>query len=256
MPEESQNSVLDVYINRRNSNNLSDNLMRPTTANLRNECALVFHGRADENIKNILESFGPIGFNIASAEDILNIDPDKFRPLSNFMNGGINNPSQHNVKLLVWLIDFGSAEDNRKGYIGENFAGLSRISAYFKENKLAIIIPLIVVALGIVASKVIDSKQCMYWQGDHYEVVGCKIKIDHASVIALDEQKVNRLKRITRIDTLGEKDLGKVWYVKIRVDSAEFYTDSGAYPLDARKRLLPITPYILNKYILKKDVIN
>jgi hypothetical protein len=101
-----------------------------------------------------------------------------------------------------------------------------------------------------------EDEQCMYWQGDHYEVVGCKVKIDHATVIALDEQKLKRLKRITRLDTIGEKDLGKVWYVKIKVDSAEFYTDSGDYPLNTQKRLLPMTPYILNKYILKKAVVD
>ena len=94
----------------------------------------------------------------------------------------------------------------------------------------------------------------MYWTGDHYEAVGCKVKVEAATIIAFDQQKVDRLKRITRVDTVGEKDLGKVWYVKIKVDSAEFYTDSGEYPLNSKKRLLPMTSYILDKYILKKPV--
>lgn len=251
MLEESQNSVLDAYKSRKKKNTLSDNLSNPTAANLRNECVSVFHNRPDSNIKSTLQSFGPIGFNIVNAEDILNIDPDKFRPLLNFINGNVTNPNLHNVKLLAWLINFGPVED-----IGKNSTALSRMLAYLKYNKF-IIIPLVVVALGIVVIKVIDpTKQCMYWQGDHYEVVGCKVKIDHATVIALDEQKLKRLKRITRLDTIGEKDLGKVWYVKIKVDSAEFYTDSGDYPLNTQKRLLPMTPYILNKYILRKAVVD
>lgn len=248
MLEESQNSVLDAYKSRKKKNTLSDNLSNPTAANLRNECVAVFHNRPDSNIKSTLQSFGPIGFNIVNAEDILNIDPDKFRPLLNFINGNVTNPNLHNVKLLAWLINFGSVED-----IGKNSTALSRMLAYFKHNKLTILIPLVVVALGIVAVKVIYlTEQCMYWTGNEYQSVGCSLKIDHATVIALDQEKLDRLKRITPIDTLGEKDLGKVWYVKIKVDSAEFYTDSGTYPLDARKRLLPVTPYILNKYILKK----
>jgi hypothetical protein len=94
--------------------------------------------------------------------------------------------------------------------------------------------------------------QCMYWTGDQYQSVGCSIKVDHATVIALDKEKLVGLKKINRLDTITEKDLGKVWYVKIKQDSAEFYTDSGTYPLNDKKRLMPMTPYILNKYILHK----
>ena len=92
----------------------------------------------------------------------------------------------------------------------------------------------------------------MYWTGDQYQSVGCSVKVDHAAVIALDKEKLVGLKKINRLDTITEKDLGKVWYVKIRQDSAEFYTDSGTYPLNNKKKLMPMTSYILNKYILHK----
>lgn len=118
------------------------------------------------------------------------------------------------------------------------------------------------IVFGIVAVSVgtyflsIYNKQCMYWNGDHYKTIGYKIKIDHATVIALDKEKLFSLKKINRLDTIREKHLGKVWYVKIKVYSAEFYTDSGEYPLNSKKRLLPMTPYILDKYILKKAVVD
>lgn len=96
------------------------------------------------------------------------------------------------------------------------------------------------------------NKQCMYWTGNEYQSVGCSIKVDQATVIALDKEKLINLKKINRLDTITEKDLGKVWYVKIKQDSAEFYTDSGTYPLNPKKRLMPMTPYILNKYILRQ----
>lgn len=252
MLEEHQTNVLQAYKSRKKSNNLSINLRRPTTANLRKECASVFNKQPDENIKNILESFGPIGFTIVSAKDILKIDPDKFRPLQSFINGDVANPNVHNVKLLAWLINFGDNDQTGEAAGDKEISGRKEVSTYFKENKLAIIISIVVVfALG--GFVIIGNKQCMYWQGNYYEAVGCKIKMDDTTIVALDQVKLDRLKRITRVDTLGEKDLGKVWYVKIKVDSAEFYTDSGAYPLDTRKRLLPVTSYILNKYILKKN---
>ncbi len=95
------------------------------------------------------------------------------------------------------------------------------------------------------------NQQCMYWTGNRYQAVGCSVKMDQASIIALDEEKLTNLKRITRLDTIGGKDLGRVWYVKIKQDSAEFYTSAGEYPLNPKKRLLPMTQYILDKYILR-----
>jgi len=253
MLEEYQKKVLKTYQLKKESNKLTPHLTNPTAANIRKECALVFHKRPDDHIKSILQSFGPIGFNVVIAEDILNIDPDKFRPLLNFINEDVAKASSHNVKLLAWLIDFDQNDKATVVIKDPNSSTIKQTLANLMENKVAVISCLIVIILATVGFIYIDNHQCMYWKGDHYEAIGCKIKVDTASVIALDQQKLDHLKKITRLDTIGEKDLDKVWYVKIKVDSAEFYTDSGEYPLDTRKRLLPMTPYILNKYILKKS---
>lgn len=97
----------------------------------------------------------------------------------------------------------------------------------------------------------INRKKCMYWTGNNYEATGCDI-VGDTPIIALDEYKLAHLKRITKPDTLTLKDVGKVWYVKIKIDSPEFYTDSGVYPLDTNKVLKPLTQYILQKYVLRK----
>jgi hypothetical protein len=94
----------------------------------------------------------------------------------------------------------------------------------------------------------IESKQCMFWTGDHYEPIDCSQVLDDTPILALDIQKVKSLKRITRPDTLSRKDLSKTWYFKVNVDSIEFYTDSGSYPLDSKKRLKPLTLHMLTKY--------
>jgi hypothetical protein len=102
--------------------------------------------------------------------------------------------------------------------------------------------------LPVTKASIIESKQCMFWTGDHYEPINCSQVLDDTPIIALDMQKVKRLKRITRPDTLRRKDLSKTWYVKINVDSIEFYTDSGSYPLESKKRLRPLTSRMLDKY--------
>ncbi|WP_379085124.1 hypothetical protein [Pedobacter sp. UC225_65] len=126
-----------------------------------------------------------------------------------------------------------------------------KVKSKFKN---AIVLSVVIAMAGGGSYAFLDNinAQCMYWTGDQYQSVGCSVKVDHATVIALDKQKLVGLKKINRLDTITEKDLGKVWYVKIRQDSAEFYTDSGTYPLNNKKKLMPMTSYILNKYILHK----
>jgi hypothetical protein len=90
---------------------------------------------------------------------------------------------------------------------------------------------------------------CMFWAGDHYQQVPCnqKMGID-TLVIALDEEKLNSFKKITRADTITRNDIGRVWYIKHN-NKVEFYTANGNYPLDPTLRLKPITDHIISTYI-------
>ncbi len=92
---------------------------------------------------------------------------------------------------------------------------------------------------------------CMYWTGDHYEQVSCKKTIKDALVIALDSFKLVHFKKITTPDTITHQDIGRVWYIK-NEGNIEFYTSEGAHPVDMKKRLKPVTGYIIDKYILSK----
>lgn len=94
-------------------------------------------------------------------------------------------------------------------------------------------------------------QECMYWTGDHYQAISCNKKIDNTAIIALDTSKLNHLQRITEPDTLTASSLGKVWYTKVDGE-LEFYTANGYHPLDDDKRLMPITVYMLNKYVRRK----
>lgn len=88
----------------------------------------------------------------------------------------------------------------------------------------------------------------MYWTGDSYELIDCNEKVGNSSIIPLDTQKLNHLQKITSPDTLTKDALGKVWYTKIAGEH-QFFTDSGAHPLDTQKKLKPLTRYILSNHV-------
>ncbi|SDS16412.1 hypothetical protein SAMN05216490_0653 [Mucilaginibacter mallensis] len=90
-------------------------------------------------------------------------------------------------------------------------------------------------------------EKCMYWTGDHYELIACNERPDDTTVtvIGLDSNKMIHFRRITRADTLTAASIGKVWYIKIN-DSIEYYTAPGEHPIHPERRLLPLTAHILN----------
>jgi len=90
-------------------------------------------------------------------------------------------------------------------------------------------------------------EKCMYWNGDTYEAVACNVKTSSAK-IPLDTAVLNQLKKINEPDTLTQQSIGKVWYGKVN-GKPDFYTADGTHPLDANKRLMPLTDYMLTKYI-------
>lgn len=92
-------------------------------------------------------------------------------------------------------------------------------------------------------------KECMYWNGNHYEEVFCDEWIDGKTIIAIN-QELKLLRKIDFPDTLTvENALGKVWYVKSN-NKVEFFTHYGIHPENG-KTLKPITRYIIKKYIQK-----
>ncbi|QIL38914.1 hypothetical protein G7074_06245 [Pedobacter sp. HDW13] len=95
-------------------------------------------------------------------------------------------------------------------------------------------------------------EQCMYWTGQHYEPINCDNNDLNKLKIPLNKEQLEHQQRITMPDTLTNYALGMVWYGKVNgsIDKTpQFYTDSGTNPLDTTRRLLPVTTYMLNKYV-------
>ncbi|NLU96080.1 hypothetical protein [Chitinophaga sp. Ak27] len=94
----------------------------------------------------------------------------------------------------------------------------------------------------------LGSGGCMYWHEDHYEPVACDQKIPYTTVIALDAEKQQHFRKITRPDTITYQAVGKVWYAKIK-GKMEYYTWAGEHPEVSGYQLKPITPYIIDNHI-------
>ncbi len=290
MFEDFKKAVLNSYTEKKISNQLSDNLLNPTKAQLRKECLLILKNRYlkkdDETIKAFFDPTGKFDNHELS---ISKFDLEDFKALQKFLLGQPGIRKEENIKLLAWLIDFEPRPytfggkyntPEKKEYVSENEEPINEpilnlpTTTGVPWGKIGVItfLSILLVLLSIkifsslkdIGDKILVNKQeekvprtapltsgskhCMYWADDHYESIACSQKIKGSTIIALDKQKLNQLKRITRPDTLSKKDLAKTWYVKINKDSIEFYTDSGSYPLDSKKRLKPLTIHMLNKY--------
>lgn len=96
-----------------------------------------------------------------------------------------------------------------------------------------------------------NSKQCMYWKEDHYEAVACDALMEkNVYKIALDTFLLEHFKKITRVDTITERSIGKIWYLKHR-NAFEFFTVGGEHPVHRRK-LSRLSSYIFKKELVEK----
>lgn len=104
--EQYRAEIWQFYQNKKSSGELSLNLKHPTAAKLRNECLLLFRKGLDRADYRMLRSFLERPDNEEIYESaIKRFDPDKFRPLNNFLKKGTNT-DEKNIELLAWLIDF------------------------------------------------------------------------------------------------------------------------------------------------------
>ena len=95
----------------------------------------------------------------------------------------------------------------------------------------------------------------MYWKDDHYEEISCNDERKDLFKLPMDPEKMKNFKMIMRKDTITERSIGKVYY--IRIDKRiEYYTTSGNHPVDVTRALKPLTSYMFEKHLLKPENIN
>lgn len=101
--------VREDYEKKRAKNALSLRLMNPTAAKLRDECYAVCQERyAGKDEQTLSTFFGKQQNPTAYTRTIKIENPDRFRPLMNFLKDKVSDPDLITVELLAWLIDFKS----------------------------------------------------------------------------------------------------------------------------------------------------
>jgi hypothetical protein len=92
---------------KRNDNRISPFLLRPTPANLKQECAHVCQERfAKKDEQTLRAFFGPADSEKKFLKLIEDFPIDKFRPLVKYLKGETETTDDKNLEILAWLIDF------------------------------------------------------------------------------------------------------------------------------------------------------
>lgn len=110
---------------------------------------------------------------------------------------------------------------------------------------------LAVLGIGGVTFSHFNQAECMYWEKSRYEKIDCSEKIHpQTSVLPYDAQLFKYFFKIEPTDTTTYFKTGKavVWYAKTEGE-IEFFSTQGNHPKTG-KQLKPITPYIVQKYVV------
>jgi hypothetical protein len=270
--------ILEEYKLKRDRNTVSMNLIHATPAKIKAECLTVLETRFSKKDERMLTSFfGRLNGEGEYRNAIKKSDADKFKPLTNFLRGNTKATDENNIELLAWLIDYeprpyqinpGGDTENQNIEPGGDFrkpvvVGKPRNSKKWnwtqtrQVSTFCIVLAALTflyqhytkVELNPLHPPFNGDEQCMYWAGDHYKPVLCNLKFEHTPVYALDADKVQHLKRITKPDTITKKSIGRLWYAKVN-GNIEFYTSPGYHPVYTNKMLKPLTLYMYTKYIL------
>ncbi|MFI5163013.1 MAG: hypothetical protein ACHQHN_17160 [Sphingobacteriales bacterium] len=267
---EYKNLVLADYDNKLTAQLLPSELLLPTPANIKAEIVKICEMSLSTADEKILRSF------VGNKEDVmayrmavLNGKADPYRPLVNLLGDRSINTNIRNVDLLAMLIGYqprpyhpslpltnnpspAPAEPSRRT--------LDPITNSLESPKKRLIKPLLflvsIILIGIAGFWIwqkssrhyTDTKGCMIWSDDHYEPVACDDKSSAKPVYPINHQLIDHFRKIKDPKTLTLADVRKVWYAKYN-GNVEFFTDSGFYPLDTTRRVLPLTVHILQKYV-------
>ncbi|WP_316826448.1 hypothetical protein [Pedobacter miscanthi] len=284
MLEDYQDIVLAAYKKMKDGGKLHAILPKETTTKLRSACLKVYKSRHDPKDQDILATFFDVDRMVCDIQKKLNeSEPDDFRPLWNHITGGTVTTEERNTDLLAWLIDLEPRPSSSYYLSADKTIKIGGIpiddllsppkpeppkpeppkppERFYKPRFSPRYITISCIILLFISTttfvvwerhiKMIkmpaSGEKFMYWDGDHYEPVKDDKQNIGGPIIPLNVQTLTQQRKINLPDTLTSYSIGKVWY-KGRGKGHEFFTDSGAYPLDTQRVLLPLSSTILTKY--------
>lgn len=260
-------------------------LLKPSPAELKNLCLLLFDKGINKLDQEILDRFFDLNDKSSKRKQIEYFSVDKLKPIGNFLKGNTETTRAVNLDLIAVLVDFhprpyrkfiaGNKEELTDGFVINEILKRDKRGekedekdvAIFEEFKKKSISKRIVFAVmplfvfGTVSYGVknifFSDKNCMVWVKNHYEAVEYDKVKDTAEVSPLNQDVLDNFKKITVTDSTiffknGNYDNPLVWYGKApNKKEYEYFNQPGLHP-ETGKTLKPITKYIIGKYILKK----
>lgn len=258
----------------------SDFLLKPSPAQLRDFCLLIYDNGLSNKDKEVFELFFKTKPDSTLRKAIENIDVEKLKKICNFFSGKSQSTSPNSLNLIAILVDFDlrpfgnflnsyqNQEDVEIESLPESYKTIKTIVQEIEpvrqepkknlKKKIAIgFLGLIgLTSIGYTAKNIIAPEpQCMQWQKNHYEVVDCDSKnqqglLKQYDIIPFDEHQ-NKLIKIEVSDTTTFFKNGKPLYWYCKVDGKpEFFNTHGVHP-ETGKALKPVSEYIVVKYVKK-----
>lgn len=160
------------------------------------------------------------------------------------IKGAFKIDEQKKVSAIIESLNKG--EKNREK--GKNNLVKSKTSKYILISVLGLSI--LGLSFLFLKDRVWNEKNCMYWNNDHYVNVDCDKQNGYKQAFILDKSKLENFRKITKLDTLTEACIGKIWYSKIN-NEVEFFTFPGMHPTHPEKSLKLVTHHIFETYIFK-----
>lgn len=266
--KEYKKAVVLAYRQKKSAGILPRNLRDHTPANLKNECVNEFPSRyADKDSETFEALFGKAENKEEYFQKLRLSDPDIFRPLNNYLKGNTDETRDRNIELLAWLIDFDQRpfrpvdlSDHDQPLIKDNpirVSNIERLRNQFlrfckpvKDRPRSFLAGLVITTC-ILLLYFITKPRSMYWNGIEYRTVAFYQHIDGAFLVRIDTFQLAHQKKIKDWSMITRNSIGIVHYSKIN-NKVEFYNAGGTNPEDTTRRLLPLTVYMYEKYIVNK----
>lgn len=266
---EYQEAVILAYRKDKENGKLAEELLSTQRTSIRSLCLRKYNeGLTPDDEKFFISFFNPRFENKDLQSLIERVDPERFKPIQNFLIDKVTTPSEESINLLAILIDFQDRPmsnwlaKNPKINIEEKKKSEevnTQVPSY-KKPLIRSISPLIAFAILIILGFwfIINhwkSKECMIWHEDRYVPCACADLPSGTPAITYDQQKIDHFRKILRTDTLKYKHIRQIWYSKVN-NELEFFTGPGMHPIYTDRSLKIASKYILEKYILNNNPIN
>lgn len=278
------------YERKRANDELPRFRVKSTTTKLKEECLAVFEkGPQLKDQQTLKNYFDVANDETVSLQLIRRTETDKFKALDKYLKGETETTDETHTEFLAWLIDF----RHRPWLPGKDFQLTDEEKAILegqpptsmptpppvpdpspvdppvkklpapveKADGLFFSKPVMLFLIAILGTGILytiytvtnEQTGCMYWSGDQYIPIDCNEKPLGRLFLPLDPKKVKYFERVTRKDTITERSIGKIYYIKDN-NTIEYYTYSGNYPNDLNRFVKKLTRRMFDKYLRKKQI--